>query len=106
MCGSIEDWPRLAQQAYNQLKPGGWIEFQDFYLVNYSEDGSLKEGNNVNRFYELLREALDKINRPVTIGRELERIVKEAGFVNVHHEVFQLPLGTWPRERRMVRLPL
>ncbi|KAL4776642.1 S-adenosyl-L-methionine-dependent methyltransferase [Aspergillus nidulans var. acristatus] len=101
MCGSIEDWPRLAQQAYNQLKPGGWIEFQDFYLVNYSEDGSLKEGNNVNRFYELLREALDKINRPVTIGRELERIVKEAGFVNVHHEVFQLPLGTWPRERRM-----
>ncbi|KAL4757918.1 class I SAM-dependent methyltransferase [Aspergillus foveolatus] len=101
MCGSIEDWPRLAQQAYNQLKPGGWIEFQDFYLVNYSEDGSLKEGNNVNRFYELLREALDKINRPVTIGRELEQIVKEAGFVNVHHEVFQLPLGTWPRERKM-----
>ncbi|KAL4816687.1 S-adenosyl-L-methionine-dependent methyltransferase [Aspergillus spinulosporus] len=101
MCGSIEDWPRLAQQAYNQLKPGGWIEFQEFHLVNYSEDGSLKEGNNVNRFYELLREALDKINRPVTIGKELERIVREAGFVNVHHEVFQLPLGTWPKERRM-----
>ncbi|KAL4733969.1 S-adenosyl-L-methionine-dependent methyltransferase [Aspergillus similis] len=101
MCGSIKDWPRLAQQAYNQLKPGGWIEFQEFYLVNYSEDGSLKEGNNVNRFYELLREALDRINRPVTIGKELERIVKEVGFVNVHHEVFQLPLGTWPRERRM-----
>ncbi|KAL4746817.1 S-adenosyl-L-methionine-dependent methyltransferase [Aspergillus terricola var. indicus] len=101
MCGSIEDWPRLAQQAYSQLRPGGWIEFQEFHLVNYSEDGSLKEGNNVNRFYELLREALDKINRPVTIGKDLERIVKEAGFVNVHHEVFQLPLGTWPRERRM-----
>ncbi|KAL4989597.1 S-adenosyl-L-methionine-dependent methyltransferase [Aspergillus falconensis] len=101
MCGSIEDWPRLAQQAYSQLKPGGWIEFQEFHLVNYSEDGSLKDGNNVNRFYELLREALDKINRPVTIGKELKRIVDQTGFVNVHHKVFQLPLGTWPRERRM-----
>ncbi|KAL4790937.1 S-adenosyl-L-methionine-dependent methyltransferase [Aspergillus venezuelensis] len=101
MCGSIENWPRLASQAYSQLKPGGWIEFQDFYLVNYSEDGSLKEGNSVNRFYELLRECLDKIKRPVTIGRDLKRMVTEAGFVNVHEEVFQLPLGTWPREKMM-----
>ncbi|KAL4923596.1 class I SAM-dependent methyltransferase [Aspergillus undulatus] len=101
MCGSIEDWPRLAQQAYAQLKPGGWIEFQDFNLVNYSEDGSLKDGNNVNRFYELLRECCDKINRPVTIGKELRGVVERAGFVNVHERVFQLPLGTWPRERRM-----
>ncbi|KAL4916008.1 S-adenosyl-L-methionine-dependent methyltransferase [Aspergillus aurantiobrunneus] len=101
MCGSIENWPRLAQQAYDQLKPGGWIEFQEFHLVNYSEDGSLKEGNNLNRFYELLREACDKIHRPVTIGKDLKGIVRDTGFVNIHHKVFQLPLGTWPREKRM-----
>ncbi|KAL4808156.1 S-adenosyl-L-methionine-dependent methyltransferase [Aspergillus unguis] len=101
MCGSIEDWPRLARQALAQLKPGGWVEFQDFHLVNYSEDGSLKEGNNVNRFYELLREACAKINRPVTIGKDLQKIVEDAGFENVHHRVFQLPLGTWPRDRHM-----
>ncbi|KAL4938064.1 hypothetical protein BDV06DRAFT_215403 [Aspergillus oleicola] len=101
MCGSIENWPRLAQQAYSQLKPGGWIEFQDFHLVNYSEDGSLKEGNSVNRFYELLKECCERIKRPVTIGKDLVRVVTEAGFGNVHHRVFQLPLGTWPREKRM-----
>ncbi|KAL4973076.1 S-adenosyl-L-methionine-dependent methyltransferase [Aspergillus desertorum] len=101
MCGSIEDWPRLTQQAHDQLKPGGWIEFQEFHLVNYSEDGSWRDGNSVNRFYELLQEALDRINRPVTIGKDLKRIIEETGFVNVQHEVFQLPLGTWPRERRM-----
>ncbi|BCS27064.1 class I SAM-dependent methyltransferase [Aspergillus puulaauensis] len=101
MCGSIVDWPRLAQQAYDQLKPGGWVEFQEYNLVNYSEDGSIKEGNNVQRLHELLREACDKINRPITIGADLERIVKETGFVNGKHQVFQVPLGTWPRERRM-----
>lgn len=104
MCGSIVDWSRLAQQAYDQLKPGGWIEFQEYNLVNYSEDGSIKEGNNVQRLHELLREACDKINRPITIGADLERIVKDTGFVNGKHQVFQVPLGTWPRERRMVCL--
>ncbi|KAL2824230.1 S-adenosyl-L-methionine-dependent methyltransferase [Aspergillus cavernicola] len=101
MCGSIQDWPRLLQQAYSQTKPGGWVEFQEFHLVNYSEDGTLREGNNVNRFYELLREACDKLQRPVTIGKELEGLADDAGFVNIHHQKFQLPLGIWPRERRM-----
>ncbi|KAL4865263.1 hypothetical protein BDV12DRAFT_174885 [Aspergillus spectabilis] len=101
MCGSIQDWPRLFQQAYSQTKPGGWIEFQDFHLVNYSEDGTLQEGNNVNRFYELLREACDKVQRPVTVGKELKRFAEESGFVNVVHRRFQLPLGIWARDRRM-----
>ncbi len=102
MCGSIVDWPRLAQQAYDQLKPGGWLEFQEFNLVNYSEDGSIRQGNNVNRLFELLQEACDRINRPITIGADLEQIVQDTGFVNVKQQVFKLPLGTWPRERKMV----
>lgn len=30
MGGSISDWPRLMQQAYDNLQPGGWIEVVDF----------------------------------------------------------------------------
>lgn len=85
-----------------QTKIGGWVEFQDLHLVNYSEDDSLKEGNNANRFYELLREACDRINRPVTIGVNLKQWAEEAGFKNVQHKVFRLPLGTWPQDPRMV----
>lgn len=87
---------------HRQTKIGGWVEFQDFHLVNYSEDGSLKEGNNVNRFYELLCEACDRINRPVTIGVNLKQWAEEAGFKNVEHKVFRLPLGTWPQDPKMV----
>lgn len=87
-----------------QTKPGGWVEFQDFHLTNYSEDGSLKEGNNVNRFYELLREACDRMNRPVTVGANLKEYAEEAGFQNVNQKVFQLPFGTWPKDQRMVQI--
>jgi hypothetical protein len=90
----------------SQTKVGGWAEFQDFHLVNYSEDGTLKEGNNVNKFYELLREACEKINRPVTVGVNLKKWAEDAGFENIEHKVFRLPLGTWPRDPRMVRIGL
>lgn len=62
----------------------------------------MKEGNNVNRMYELLREACDKVNRPITIGVHLKRWAEEAGFKNVHHKVIPLPLGTWPKDPKMV----
>jgi hypothetical protein len=30
LAGSVEDWPRLIQQSYNNLKPGGWAGFEDW----------------------------------------------------------------------------
>src|SRR4051794_18689006 len=30
LCGSIRDWPRLYQQIFDHLKPGGWVEFQEY----------------------------------------------------------------------------
>ena len=30
MGGSIRDWPKLMQQAYQNLRPNGWIEVTDF----------------------------------------------------------------------------
>ncbi|PYI06966.1 S-adenosyl-L-methionine-dependent methyltransferase [Aspergillus sclerotiicarbonarius CBS 121057] len=101
MCGSIQDWPKLFQQAYEQTRIGGWVEFQEFNLVNYSQDGSLTPDNNVDRFYRLLREACDLMGRPVTVGTNLSRYATAAGFHNVHHHVYPLPLGTWPLGRRL-----
>lgn len=63
----------------------------------------MKEGNNVNRFYELLRDACNRMNRPVTVGVNLKKYTEEAGFQNVHHKVFQLPIGTWPKDLEMVQ---
>ncbi|RAK94968.1 S-adenosyl-L-methionine-dependent methyltransferase [Aspergillus ibericus CBS 121593] len=101
MCGSIKDWPKLFRQAYEQTRDGGWIEFQEFHLVNYSQDGTLTEDNNVNKFYKLLAEACDRMGRPVTVGAELPDYAAAAGFRNIHHRVYPLPLGPWPMNKRM-----
>ncbi|KAE8145676.1 S-adenosyl-L-methionine-dependent methyltransferase [Aspergillus avenaceus] len=101
MCGSVEDWPGLFRQAYQQTNIGGWIEFQDFHLETYSQDGTLDEDNGVKRFFEYLGEACDRINRPMNVGRHLKRYAEDAGFTNIQHRVIPLPLGTWPKDKRL-----
>ena len=43
LAAAITDWPRLVSQAFQNTKPGGYAEFQDYDLEYYSEDGSLTE---------------------------------------------------------------
>lgn len=42
MSGSIGDWPRLYGQIYKNLKPGGWVEMQEFEIKFQSDDGAFE----------------------------------------------------------------
>ena len=103
MAGSINDWPKFMQKCYDNLTPGGWVEFQDLDLTHYSEDHSITEGNHVFALHDLLIEACDKVGATLTPGRKLKQWALDAGFINVHEEIFRVPFGTWPKDRRLVR---
>ncbi|PWY95907.1 S-adenosyl-L-methionine-dependent methyltransferase [Aspergillus sclerotioniger CBS 115572] len=101
LCGSIQDWPKLFKQAYEQTRIGGWIEFQDFHLITYSQDGTLTPDNKIYKWFEYLREACDIMGRPATVGAKLPEYAAAAGFSNIHHRIYPLPLGSWPKEQRL-----
>ena len=52
MAGSIKHWPRLVSQIYANLKPGGWVEFQESVntRVGYDPAASLSEEYDDYRF--------------------------------------------------------
>lgn len=102
MGGSISDWSRLMKQCFDNSRPGGWVEFQDFDLKHYSEDNSIPEGNHVLAIHDLVIEACEKTGRSLRIGRELRQRAEQAGFVNVQEHVFRIPLGPWPKDPRLV----
>ncbi|KIV95132.1 hypothetical protein, variant [Exophiala mesophila] len=104
MAGSVADWPRLMSQCYNHLTPGGWVEFQDFDLHNYSQDNSIPPDNKVLEWYNLLMEGCERIGRTASPGQHLESWVRDSGFTNIHHKTFKLPLGAWPKDERMKRV--
>lgn len=103
LAGAIRNWPRLVSQAYACTKPGGWVEFQDYDMRNFTQDNSIGPGNKVAQLMDLLIEACDKMGRTANPGIHLREWIEQAGFENVKEEVFNIPLGAWPKDKKMVR---
>jgi len=50
LAGGIKDWDRLYRQAYKHLKPGGWIEMQEYEAWIRSDDGTIDNATYVKQW--------------------------------------------------------
>lgn len=99
---AIQNWPNYLAEAYKCLRPGGWVEAQDFVLRPYSDDDSLPAESKIAQWHALSHEGLMVAGRNVwETSTEISSYFKDAGFVNVTVEEFKLPLGPWPKEKRL-----
>lgn len=78
------------------------MEFMETNEMPYSEDNSETADNHVIQMLTLLAKACNKIERPLGPGPSLRGWVEDAGFTNISQEVFKIPIGTWPKDRRLV----
>ncbi|KAM0273918.1 hypothetical protein ACHAQH_008122 [Verticillium albo-atrum] len=101
MAGAIKDWPRLVRQIYENLKPGGWVEFQESANTLLSDDGSLKPENPMVIMMNGLMAACEKIGRTMDPAPSMKQWSLDAGFENVNQQSFKLPIGSWPRDPRL-----
>ena len=102
LAAAILDWPKLMRQAFEATAPGEWAEFQDFDLKYYSEDGSLKEEHSVQKWITTLLKAAEDFGRDPSPGSKLEQYMKDAGFEDVQHEKYRMPIGPWPKDKHLV----
>ena len=90
------------KQVYDNTKPGGYAEFQDFDLVYYSEDGSLKPEYPISKWITDLLQAARDFGREPNPGPTLEKLMTEAGFKDVSVQKCRLPIGPWPKDKHLV----
>lgn len=88
---------RPATHTLRNLEVGGWAEFQDFDLTYYSEDGTL-DGTALQDWITTLTGAADKLGRDSNPGHKLAGWAHDAGFKNVVHKRYKVPMGMWPRD--------
>ncbi|KAF4903860.1 Secondary metabolism regulator LAE1, partial [Colletotrichum viniferum] len=105
--GGIDDWQHMYDQAFTHLKPGGWFESMEFDIEAYSllDPAITEDPNHVfKRWAKLFWEAGDATGRtfrvaqkPATPDREtmMERCMREAGFVDIVHKIWKVPIGAW-----------
>jgi len=106
LCAAIADFPKLVKSAYDNVVPGGWVEFQDWDLKWYSEDGSLRPEMETVRWDDILIDLNIKNGREPSPGPKLEAYFKNAGFVNVTVRKVPLPVGPWAKDPKQKEIGL
>ena len=91
--GSIVNFELLYRQIYDNLKPGGWVEMQEFQTAIYSDDDpSLSKAFNIKKLLFLCNYASEKMGRKFAIAQEQEQKLIESGFEDVHEDLYKVRL--------------
>lgn len=98
---SVTDYPRLLTQAYDALKPGGYIEIKDMETSVFCDDGTFPSDSASNRWSTLLLGACEKIGRPIPRLHAYKPMLEANGFIDVQELIVKRPTNDWPRDTDM-----
>lgn len=115
--GAIADWPKLYGQVHENLRPGGWLEMQEYETVIRSDDDSMNCATWTTEWVQQLETASRKFGKRMNVAHLQRKWIEDAGFVNVHDDIFkvtrrpknpqnchtnrasQIPIGTWAKDQ-------
>ncbi|KAI1429773.1 S-adenosyl-L-methionine-dependent methyltransferase [Xylaria sp. FL1777] len=98
-CGYMRSTPTVIESVIAHLKPGGWLELQEFHWLAEEEDGTINPDVPVNRYMEHMMSAAAKSEgRKIPIVPEIGDLMKQAGFVDIKKKTYRIPYGIWPTD--------
>lgn len=111
--GGIDDWQRLYDQAFTHLKPGGWFESMEMDIMTRSQNPAVE--NDLDHIFRkwapLFWEAGDITGRTFRIAIDdgpgpflMETYMKNAGFVDIVHKKWKVPIGGWPEDPKLKQI--
>ncbi|KEZ42062.1 Uncharacterized protein SAPIO_CDS6479 [Scedosporium apiospermum] len=98
LCGTSSDWPALYGRIKENLKPGGWVEMQEYDAWVFSDDDSFERAPWTREWVEKLDEASLKFGRQINIAQYHKQWMIDAGFEDVVEEVKRIPIGIWAKD--------
>lgn len=81
------------------------MEFQDWDCNLYSEDGTV-EGTSIDKYYKTIISGYTKLGYDPSPGPKFEGWLKDAGYEDIHVKQYLIPLGSWPKDKRLASLLL
>lgn len=97
----------VLESAFRNLKPGGWVEFQDLSSNIECDDGTVKADHPMLTFMSLLRHHFAPAHHwNLDLPQNLPPILQRIGFTNISIRRHKVPLGAWAREQKQRELGL
>ncbi|KAI9886813.1 MAG: nucleolar complex protein 14 [Watsoniomyces obsoletus] len=101
MGGSIKDVPRLLRQAHHNLKPGGWIEWQEYQTTSRTDDNSFPKDSAMLEWTKNLNDAAVKFGKVMNVAPLVKGYIQDAGFVNVKETIRKVPMSPWAKDPKL-----
>ena len=101
LIASVSDYPRLYKQAFDALKPGGWLEVNDVAIPVFCEDGTFPEDSASLKWAHWFKEACVKLGRPVPELEQYKQRLEQAGFVDLQERILKRPTNDWPKDPKL-----
>lgn len=99
--GYISDWDKLYGEAFDALKPGGWIEDVELSIHITSDDGTVGEGHILDGWSKTFYEAGDILGKTFKVLDQSKELMKKAGFKNVVQRNYKVPVGAWSSDPKL-----
>lgn len=90
----------------SHVKPGGWVEWHEKHPKFYSDDGTLKEDSALAKWGTTFFEASEAFGTSASSPTRLKSMMIDAGFVDVQEHILKLPVGPWPKNKRLKNIGL
>lgn len=90
LSGSIKNWPRLYEQAFKHLKPGGWLESQEHDVRVSSDDDSVEKAKDVVNWFSTIDAASETFGKKMDVADKQKQWMIDAGFVDVHEDIYKV----------------
>ncbi|KIW85640.1 hypothetical protein Z517_01032 [Fonsecaea pedrosoi CBS 271.37] len=100
--GSIQNLAKYTQQVFRHLSPGGYFESQEVQIRLGNDIRNIPEEDPLALWCKYMRDGIERMGR--SLAPDLDNIgveMRNAGFVDVVVRPFKLPLGTWPKDKRL-----
>ena len=107
---AMRNHPKVIQQAYQHLSPGGWFELQDLELgpdgvvENNPPSPAFRSLDGIMGWNKHMTEGSAKLGIDLAASRKLPAWLQETGFVNISHKMFKWPMGSWPQDEHLKSL--
>jgi SAM-dependent methyltransferase len=97
----IHDWPRYFRQAWDNLKPGGWIEVQEVqFPIGYADDGRVTKDSPLLVWSKHVQEAAGKDGIDTMCTEKFREHLEKQGFINIREQRVRWAVGAWPKGTR------
>jgi len=91
---------KVFESAFQFLRPGGWLEMQDFGFPFRCVDDTMK-GTAFERWLELVQVGCRKLGKDLGLAPSYHQYMRDIGFVDVQQKFVAWPIGSWPKDEKM-----